>query len=93
MTLRTPLRRWAARGSTAALASVALTAGASAAVTGAQASTASGGPAGANPYSPAYHHPYRPGVVPSIPQLKKMRAWSRSHRGTAARPASASELN
>jgi hypothetical protein len=92
MRLGTPARRWAARGGTAAFAAVTLAAGLQAAVTGAQASV-SGHPAVRNPYSPAYHHPYREGVVPTRPQLQKMRAWSRSHAGAGIRAASANDLN
>ena len=45
-----------------------------------------------NPYSPACHHPCRHGVLPAIPQLKKMRQWARAHPGMA--PAlSASDLS
>jgi serine protease len=83
MRTRHPIRRWAARGSTAALAAVALGAGMQVAVTGAQASAA-GHPAVRNPYSPAYHHPYRQGVIPTRPQLTKMRTWARSHPPSAA---------
>jgi serine protease len=61
------------------------------AVTGAQASVA-GDPTMRNPYSPAYQHPYRRGVVPTRPQLAKMRAWERGHPG-AAPAASPSNLN
>jgi serine protease len=90
---RTPIRRWATRGSTAAFAAVALVTGMQAAVAGAQAATAAN-PAVRNPYSPAYHHSYRHGVIPSIPQLKKMRAWSRSHPGSPSiHAASANDLN
>jgi serine protease len=63
------------------------------AATGAAPAAAAGGPAAANPYSPAYHHPYRQGVIPTRPQLAKMRAWARSHPGAAAAPASPNDLN
>jgi len=83
----TTTRRWATRGSFTAVAAIALLAGQQAAVTGAQAAVA-GSPAVTNPYSPAYHHAYRHGVVPTRPQLAKMRAWARSHpaaiHGTSA---------
>ena len=79
---RHAIRRWAIRGSTAAFAAMALAAGMQAAVTGAQASAANR-PALPNPYSPAYHHSYRQGVIPTRPQLAKMRAWARSHPGSA----------
>ena len=83
----TTIRRWATRGGFTAVAAIALLAGQQAAVTGAQAAVA-GSPAVTNPYSPAYHHAYRHGVVPTRPQLAKMRAWARSHpaaiHGTSA---------
>jgi hypothetical protein len=77
------VRRWAARGCTAVFAAVALAAAMQVAVTGAQASAA-GHLVVRNPYSPAYHHPYRGGVIPTRPQLTKMRAWARSHPGVAS---------
>ena len=83
-------RRWAARGGTATVAAIALAGGMQAAG-GAQASAA-GPPATANPYSPAYHHPYRQGVIPTRPQLAKMRTWARSHPAAAA-AASPNDLN
>jgi serine protease len=46
-------------------------------------------PAVVNPYSPAYHHAYRHGVVPAIPQQKKMLRWDRNH----PRNASSNDLN
>ncbi|MGE5132657.1 MAG: hypothetical protein ACM32E_07070 [Gemmatimonadota bacterium] len=73
-----PVRRWAARGGTAAFAAVTLATGMQMAATGAQAAVTSS-PAVANPYSPAYHHAYRRGVVPDRPQLTKMHQWARSH--------------
>ena len=91
MRSRHSARRWACRGGTAALAAMALGAGMQVAVTGAQAATA-GPPATANPYSPAYHHSYRQGVIPTRPQLAKMRAWTRSHPAQAA-AASPNDLN
>jgi len=75
--------RWAARGGTATVAAIALAGGMQAG--GAQASVA-GPPAPANPFSPAYHHPYRQGVIPTRPQLVKMRTWARSHPAAAASP-------
>jgi serine protease len=62
-----------------------------AAAGGAQAAAA-GPPATPNPYSPAYHHPYRQGVIPTRPQLAKMRTWARNHPGAAA-AASPNDLN
>src|SRR5215831_15965225 len=97
MKSRHPALRWATRGSTAAVAAVALGAGLQVAATGAQASAAGapapavGHPATRNPYSPAYNHPYRQGVIPTRPQLTKMRTWARSHPAPPA--ASPNDLN
>src|SRR5215469_8543504 len=74
----TPIRRWATRGSAAAVTAVALVTGMQVAGTGAQASTHPT-PRVVNPYSPAYHHPYRHGVVPTIPRLRQMNKWAHSH--------------
>jgi serine protease len=90
MRLSHAFRRWAARGGTATVAAIGLAGGMQAAG-GAQASAA-GSPATANPYSPAYHHPYRQGVIPTRPQLAKMRTWARSHPAAAA-AASPNDLN
>ena len=87
----THARRPLARGVTAALGVAALAAGLTAAAPAAQAATA-GSHAVSNPYSPAYQHPYRQGVVPTIPQLGKMRAWARNH-AAAVGAASANDLN
>jgi hypothetical protein len=90
MRSRTPIRRWAARGSAAAFTAVALTAGMQAALAGgAQASPHQAPNRVVNPYAPAYHHPYRHGAVPTIPQQKKMFRWDRNH----PRNASANDLN
>jgi hypothetical protein len=89
---RPAFRRWAARGGTATVAAMALAGGVQAA-TGAAPAAAASGPTAANPFSPAYHHPYRQGVIPTRPQLAKMRAWARSHPGAPALPASPSDLN
>src|SRR6266567_5750065 len=98
MNHRHPIRRWASRGSTAALAAVALATGLQAAATGAQASvplaSATAHPAVRDPYSPAFHHPYRRGVIPTRPQLARMHAWARSHPGAGQAPAaSPNDLN
>src|SRR5215469_10189802 len=74
----TPIRRWATRGSAAAITAVALVAGMQAAGAGAQASVHRISTV-TNPYSPAYHHAYRHGVVPTIPRSKLMRKWAHSH--------------
>ena len=90
MRSRTPIRRWATRGSAAAFTAVALIAGMQAALAGgAQASPHQAPNRVVNPYSPAYHHAYRHGVVPAIPQQKKMVRWDRNH----PRNASANDLN
>jgi Putative Ig domain len=90
MRSRTPIRRWATRGSAAAFTAVALTAGMQAALAGgAQASPHQAPNRVVNPYSPAYHHAYRHGVVPTIAQQKKMVRWDRNH----PRNASANDLN
>jgi len=59
----TPIRRWATRGSAAAVTAVALVTGMQVAGTAAQAANHPT-PRVVNPYSPAYHHAYRHGVVP-----------------------------
>ena len=87
---RHPARRWAVRGGTAALAAMAPGTGMQVAVTGAPASAA-GNPTVRNPYSPAYQHSYRRGVIPTRPQMTKMRQWAGSHTGLAA--ASPNNLN
>ena len=90
MRSRTLIRRWATRGGAAAFTAVALTAGMQAALAGgAQASPHQTPNRVVNPYSPAYHHAYRHGVVPTIPQQKKMHRWDRNH----PRNASANDLN
>ena len=91
MRLSHAFRRWAARGGTATVAAIALAGGMQAATGGAQASAA-GRPTPANPYSPAYHHLYRQGVIPTRPQLAKMRTWARNHPAAAA-AASPNNLN
>jgi Putative Ig domain len=90
MTPRMPIRRWATRGSAAALTAVALVAGMQAATTGAQASVHRT-PTVTNPYSPAYHHAYRHGVTPTTSRLRLMRRWA--HRHPNAVLASANDLN
>jgi putative Ig domain-containing protein len=87
-------RGWAARGSAAAFAAVALVTGVAAVGAGAQASpvvhAASGAQAVSNPYSPTYSHPYRHGVIPTVAQLAKMRQWAAGHPRGAL---SANDLN
>jgi len=89
MRSRTLICRWATRGGAAAFTAVALTAGMQAAVAGPAEATGPRVPAVVNPYSPAYHHLYRHGVVPAIPQQRKMLRWDRNH----PRNASANDLN
>ena len=89
MRSRTPIRRWATRGSAAAFTAVALVAGMQMAVTGGAQAAVHHAPAVVNPYSPAYHHAYRHGVVPTIPRQKQDGRWDRSH----PRNASANDLN
>ncbi|HEY6278499.1 MAG TPA: Ig domain-containing protein [Streptosporangiaceae bacterium] len=82
MRLPTSARRWAARGSAAAVFLLAA-GGGTQAIAASQASPAAG-PASApvsNPYSPAYHHPYRHGVVPTVAQARRMKAWASQHPG------------
>jgi hypothetical protein len=89
MRSRTPIRRWVTRGSAAAFTAVALVTGMQAAVAGGAQAAVHHAPTVVNPYSPAYHHAYRHGVVPAIPQQKKMLRWDRNH----PRNASANDLN
>ena len=98
MSLRTPMRRWAAHGGLTVAAALTLTAGAQAATTGAQAATigphATTSGTGArvtNPYSPAYHHSYRHGVMPTRAVEAKMHRWVHNHPNAIA--ASANNLN
>jgi hypothetical protein len=86
------IRRWAIRGSAAAVTAVALVAGMQAAAgTGAQASVHHPTPRVINPYSPAYHHAYRHGVTPTLQRQRQMNKWSRSHPRETAQ--SANDLN
>jgi putative Ig domain-containing protein len=79
MKSRTPIRRWAMRGSAAAFTAVALTAGMQMAVTGGATASVHHPASVVNPYSPAYHHAYRHGVVPTIARQKLMNRWARNH--------------
>jgi hypothetical protein len=58
---------------------VAVAASTQAGVTAAQASVAGGRPV-TNPFSRIYKHPYLRDAFPSVPQLRKMRLWARTHR-------------
>jgi hypothetical protein len=90
MRSRTPIRRWAMRGSAAAFTAVALTAGMQMAVAGGATASVVHHPASVvNPYSPAYHHAYRHGAVPTRARLKLMKRWARNHPMNA----SANNLN
>jgi hypothetical protein len=92
MNVATLVRRWTARGSTAAMVLLAAGAGAQAAAATAQASTAQASTAraaaapgaaaagpGANPYSPDFGHPYRHGAVPTLGAAARMHTWARQH--------------
>src|ERR1051326_787296 len=89
MRSRTPLRRWAMRGSAAAFTAVALTAGMQMAVTGGATASVHHAASVVNPYSPAYHHAYRHGAVPTISRLRLMKRWAANHPMNA----SANNLN
>jgi hypothetical protein len=78
MKIRALIRPGAAR-STAALTFVAIIAATAAAGVSAAASARPDSAPVTNPYSPAYHHLYRHGVVPTVPQLWKMRQWASTH--------------
>jgi serine protease len=79
MRSRTPLGRWATRGSAAAFTAVALTAGMQMAATGGAVASVHHPASVVNPYSPAYHHAYRHGVIPTISRQKAMKRWARNH--------------
>ena len=92
MKLRSLSRRWAARGSVAAITAVTVAAGmqvaASAAVAhsaAAVATTRSAAASTADPYAPSYHHAYRRGAVPTRARARLMRTWAAQH--PAAQPA------
>ena len=89
MRSRTPLRRWAMRGSAAAFTAVAVTAGMQMAVTGGATASVHHAASVVNPYSPAYHHAYRHGAVPTISRLRLMKRWAANHPMNA----SANNLN
>jgi hypothetical protein len=57
-------------------AAIAALAAGSLATSGAQAQPV---PTAANPFNPAYGHPYRHGVLPTVSQLAKMKAYASSH--------------
>jgi hypothetical protein len=83
MSMPTSARRWAVRGTAAAVFLLAASTGAQALAT-TQAGpprTAMAGPV-TNPYSPAYHHPYRNGVIPTIGRAQQMRTWASQHAAT-----------
>jgi hypothetical protein len=94
MSTSTSARRWAVRGSAAAVFLLAAGTGTQA-LASTQASpprTAMSGVPVTNPYSPAYHHAYRHGVIPTRAQLAKIRGWARRHPA-AIHAASANDLN
>ena len=76
---RVPLRAAAGLGT----AAITLLATAATGVAANASSSASGG-AGANPYNPSYNHPYRHGVIPTLQQNQKMKAWDATHASPAA---------
>ncbi|MER7841309.1 putative Ig domain-containing protein [Streptomyces sp. NPDC096040] len=82
------LRRLTRRGATALLSAAALINGGmlAAAPQAAAAPTASPAPSTsvANPYSPAHQHAYRHGVVPTLQQHAKMKAWAAAHPAATA---------
>ncbi len=88
MGLPTSARRWAARGTAAAVFLLAAGTGTQAFATtqaGPARMATSGGPV-TNPYSPAYHHPYRHGVVPTIGRARQMRTWASQHGAATIQP-------
>jgi putative Ig domain-containing protein len=89
MRSRTPIGRWATRGSAAAFTAVALAAGMQIGVTEGATASVHHSAAVVNPYSPAYHHSYRHGVTPTLSRLKEMNRWAHNH----PRNASANDLN
>jgi serine protease len=81
-------RRRAARAAFTGLASFALITGAAfaaAPLAAAAPAPTSGGPV-ANPYSPAQGHTYRHGVVPTLQQNAKMKAWASAQTPAATGP-------
>jgi serine protease len=81
-------RRRAARAAFTGLASFALITGAAfaaAPLAAAAPAPTSGGPV-ANPYSPAQGHTYRHGVVPTLQQNAKMKAWASTQTPAATGP-------
>jgi serine protease len=77
------MRRRFARTAFAVVACAALGAGITAAATAASpAHQSSSASAAANPYSPQAGHPYRHGVIPTLQQNAKMKAWDATHHAT-----------
>jgi Putative Ig domain len=94
MSMPTSARRWAVRGTAAAVFLLAAGTGTQALATtqaGPARMATSGAPV-TNPYSPAYHHPYRHGVVPTIGRGRQMRTWASQH-AAAIHALSANDLN
>jgi hypothetical protein len=81
--------RGVARLALAGLASLSL-AGAALAMAP-EASASSSSSSTANPYSPAYQHSYRHGVIPTLGQYAKMKAWATSHASPQASAATGPE--
>ena len=79
---RTRLWRPVARGGAVLVTAVAIAGSMMAGVGGAEASVTGGRPA-PNPFSRIDKHPYLRDAFPSVPQLRKMRLWARTHRMAA----------
>ncbi len=87
MSLPVPARRWAIRGSVAAVTAVIAAVGLQYASGARATSHPAISPASllarmyspADPYSPLHRHLYRHGVVPTIAQMARMRAWALAH--------------
>jgi serine protease len=78
----TRLWRLTAYGGTVLMTAVAIAATTQAGVGGAEASVIGGQPV-SNPFARIYKHPYLRDAFPSVPQLRKMRLWARTHRMAA----------
>ena len=100
MKLRSLSRRWAARGTVAAVTALTVTAGMQTAASAAAdhsaavaATTRSTATSPTDPYSPAYHHAYRHGVVPTRAIASRMRTWASQHRVAHAAAGKDSSFN
>jgi serine protease len=77
---RTHPWRLGARSGAVLITAVAVAASTQAGVISAQASVTGGRPV-TNPFALVHKHPYLRDAFPSVPQLRKMRQWARTHRG------------